>query len=217
MIKLNRELIEKLAMLVETTGAFWADACAVYDIPQSTFYDWLKKGNDELVRIEEVKKNGKRSRISNERAIHVELVRRLNRAVAKSCVKDLQTISRCADGVQAVEITEIINADGTKTKKTVIKSGLPDWRAALARLERRHGSKWRGTEKNLDDAFNIGGQTGKKKIADLTPEELRNALQGFSSDNDGEIHEYMSLLSNRMPLLRIEEIPLDAEMPLDDD
>ena len=217
MIKLNRELIEKLAMLVETTGAFWADACAVYDIPQSTFYDWLKKGNDELARIEEVKKNGKRSRISNERALHVELVRRLNTAVAKSCVKDLQTISRCADGVQMLEVTEIINADGSKTKKTVLKTGLPDWRAALARLERRHGNKWRGTEKNLDDAFNVGGQTSKKKIADLTPEELRNALQGFSSDNDGEIHEYMSLLSNRMPLLRIEEIPLDAEMPLDDD
>ena len=210
--KLNRELIDKLALLVEQTGAFWCDACRVHDIAESTFYFWLKQGNDELARVEKVRQTGKRARVSNDRAIHVELVRRLQSAVAKSCIKDLQTLSRCADGVQVVETTETINADGTVTRKTVVKSALPDWRAALARLERRHGKKWRGVEGDLDDAFS-GGTVGnqRKKIADLTPEELQRALQGISSDDDGEIHEYMSLLSNKMPVLKVEEVPFDDE------
>jgi len=212
MIRLNRELIDKLALLVEQTGAFWCDACRVHDIPESTFYDWLKKGNDELARVEKIRQNGKRARIANDRQIHVELVRRLQSAVAASCIKDLRVLSRCAEGVKVVEFTETVNADGTVTRKTVIKNGLPDWRAALARLERRHGKKWRGVEGDLDDAFS-GGTVGnqRKKIADLTPEELQRALQGISSDDDGEIHEYMSLLSNKIPALRVEEIPLDDE------
>jgi len=210
--KLNRELIDKLALLVESTGCFWCDACRVHDIPESTFYDWLKKGNDELARVEKIRQTGKRARIANDRAIHVELVRRLQSAVAASCIKDLRVISRCAEGVKQVEVTETVNADGTMTRKTVIKNGLPDWRAALARLERRHGKKWRGVEGDLDDAFS-GGTVGnqRKKISDLTPEELQRALQGISSDDDGEIHEYMSLLSNKMPVLKVEEIPLDDE------
>jgi hypothetical protein len=210
MIRLNRELIDKLALLVEQTGAFWCDACRVHGVAESTFYDWLKKGNDELARVEKIRQTGKRARIANDRAIHVELVRRLQSAVAKSCIKDLQIISKCANGVQSFEVTETIGADGVTTRRTVVKSAMPDWRAALARLERRHGKKWRGVEGDLDDAFS-GGTVGnqRKKIADLTPEELQRALQGISSDDDGEIHEYMSLLSNKMPVLKVEEIPLD--------
>lgn len=211
--KLNRELIDKLALLVETTGAFWCDACRVHDIPESTFYDWLKKGNDELARVEKIRQTGKRARIANDRQIHVELVRRLHSAVAKSCIKDLETLSRCADGVEVVEVTETINADGTISRKTVRKSALPDWRAALARLERRHGKKWRNSENDLDDAFNPGtGGNQRKKIADLTPEELQKALQGLGSDDDGEIQEYMNLLTNKVPVLKVEEIPYDDEI-----
>ena len=212
MIKLNRELIEKLALLVEQTGAFWADACAVHDIPQSTFYDWLKKGHDEINRVEKIRQTGKRARIANDRAIHVELVRRLQSAVAASCIKDLRAISRCADGVQVVETTETINADGTTTKKTVIKNGLPDWRAALARLERRHGKKWRNTESNLDDAFSPVADGSRKKIADMTPAEIQNAFRGLNSaDDDNEATEYINLLSNKVPALKVEEVPLDYD------
>jgi len=209
-LKLNRELIEKLALLVESTGCFWCDACRVHDIAESTFYDWLKKGNDELARVEKVRQTGKRARIANDRQIHVELVRRLQSAVAKSCIKDLQVLSRCAEGVKVVEFTETVNADGTVTRKTFIKNGLPDWRAALARLERRHGKKWRGTENNLDDAFNPGTGGGRKRISEMSPEELHNAFQGLNSaDDDSEIAEYMNLLSNKTPVLRVEEISLD--------
>ena len=212
MIRLNRELIDKLALLVEQTGAFWCDACRVHDIPESTFYDWLKKGNDELARVEKIRQNGKRARIANDRQIHVELVRRLQSAVAKSCIKDLQIISKCANGVQSFEVTETIGADGVTTRRTVVKSAMPDWRAALARLERRHGKKWRGTENNLDDAFNPGTGGGRKKISEMSPEELHNAFQGLNSaDDDNEAIEYVNLLSNKIPALRVEEIPLDDE------
>ncbi len=212
MIRLNRELIDKLALLVEQTGAFWCDACAVHDIPQSTFYDWLKKGNDELARVEKIRQTGKRSRISNNRQIHVELVRRLQSAVAASCIKDLRVISRCAEGVKVVEVTEVVNPDGTVTRKTVIKNGLPDWRAALARLERRHGKKWRGVEGDLDSAFNPVADGGRKKLADMTPAEIQNAFRGLNTaDDDSEAAEYINLLSNKIPALRVEEIPLDDE------
>ena len=210
--KLNRELIDKLALLVETTGAFWCDACRVHDIAESTFYFWVKQGNDELARVEKIRQTGKRARIANNRAIHVELVRRLQSAVAASCIKDLQTLSRCADGVESIETTETVNADGTVTRKTVVKSGLPDWRAALARLERRHGKKWRGTENDLDSAFNPVADGGRKKIADMTPAEIQNAFRGLNSaDDDNEAIEYINLLSNKVPALKVEEVPLDYD------
>jgi len=135
-------------------------ACADADVSPSTFYDWLAAGKIELDRIE--KEGGA---VRTERALHVQLVRAVERSLADfeaSCVA------------------------------AVVKQMPKDYRAAEWLLEKRFPGEW-GERQRLEITGADGGpieimparsliaerlaQTNRR-ILDVVPPELPEALEG---------------------------------------
>ena len=134
--KLTPDVQQKICTAIQG-GNYIETAAAFAGINKSTLYLWLKRGGDELARVE---KNG-RLRIRVGEAIFVEFSNAVEEALAQSELHDVLIIQRAAAGYEVLVTKEAMDKDGD-VHVLATNSHEFDWRASAWRLERKFPDRW---------------------------------------------------------------------------
>lgn len=111
---LTLELQNNLVTLVQT-GNYYQTACGYCQLPVSTFFLWMKRGEIELERlIKQQEKTGKHGKPLVKELIYLEFMEAIKNADAKA------------------EVTAVMKVRQDK-----------DWKAHMTFLERRWSKRWR--------------------------------------------------------------------------
>lgn len=90
--KLTPKVQEDIVTVLRA-GNYFETASAYAGISKSTFYNWLKRGERELQRVEK----DARYRVRQEEEIYVDFVCAVKEAVAEAEVRDVLTIGKASD------------------------------------------------------------------------------------------------------------------------
>lgn len=144
LLETNPQAGENIIVAVQR-GLTVARAVELSSISERTVYNWRQRGQEELDRLEA----NPRARMRKEERPYVQFLQALRRADVEGEFVNANAIWEAAKGgkqiVEVIERREIDPATKlpvlveqiTKTKTTA-----PDWRAALAVLERRQPERW---------------------------------------------------------------------------
>jgi hypothetical protein len=88
--KISADMIEQIVRLLEN-GNYIETVCDFVGITKPTFYDWRRRGQDELDRVQ--KAQGSKLRVRKAEAPFVEFFLRTKRAAAQADVVDLTRIA----------------------------------------------------------------------------------------------------------------------------
>lgn len=109
-VKLNDEVQRKIVDAI--SGGNYMDTASAYaGISKDTFYRWLRRGEREKQRVAK----NPRAKIKKEEKMYVELSDEVEKALAKSEMRDVYIIGKAAES---------------------------QWQAAAWRLERKFPKKW---------------------------------------------------------------------------
>lgn len=109
-VKLNAEVQRKIVDAI-SGGNYMETASAYAGISKDTFYRWLRRGEREKQRVAK----NPRAKIKKEEKMYVELSDEVEKALAKSEMRDVYIIGKAAES---------------------------QWQAAAWRLERKFPKKW---------------------------------------------------------------------------
>ena len=132
--KLNDKTQSEIVKLIET-GAPIADACSTAGIAESTFYDWMNRGEAGEPEFSEFSKAVTRART----AARLVAVKALRHAMSpyKETTKTVETFTETRVGRDGKPYDYIRK---TERETTTLYAG--DWRAALEYLRRRDPANW---------------------------------------------------------------------------
>lgn len=113
--------IQKDLISVIAAGNYYVTACNYIGLAESTFYSWLKRGEEEILRILDLEESaGKPQEPDEDEVIYVEF---------------LDAIKKADAGAEIEALLKVKSAYGDS------------WQAAMTFLERRHSSRWRKKER----------------------------------------------------------------------
>lgn len=141
--KLNIQTQEKICVAIQR-GLGYERAALLGGVSYNTFNDWRKRGEAELDRLEQP---GARPRKTD--AKFLEFFEAVQRAEMEGELTNANIIDQAARGgytFTEIKVTRALDAASggmmiTEEVQTT-KTAPPDWRAALAILERRHPDRW---------------------------------------------------------------------------
>ncbi len=118
---LTPELQQDLVTVI-AVGNYYTTACAYVGLPESTFYSWLKRGEEELLRLVKIEtETGKTEKPKKTELIYLEF---------------LEAIKKAEAGAEIAAVLTVKSAFGK------------NWQAAMTFLERRCSDRWRRRERH---------------------------------------------------------------------
>jgi hypothetical protein len=112
--KLNNKVRDKIVSAIRR-GAYIETAAAVAGIHKTTFYDWLKRGNEILDYLDQATEE-QQPTISAHDADCAKFAYEVEKAIAESELSDIEVVNAAAEDGQ--------------------------WQAAAWKLERKHHQRW---------------------------------------------------------------------------
>ena len=161
-------------------GLNFKNAAAYAGITEQTVYGWRRRGEAEIERLAD----SPRAKVKSSEKAYVEFVEAYGKAVAAREEALAERVYLAA--VKGFEIEETVTETHELDERTntlmvtkrvvVTKRYPPDWKAAIALLERRHDREWSRTQKvevfnwktELLDAYEQG---------DISIDDIRNELE----------------------------------------
>lgn len=147
--KLNPDTQEIIIEAI-SSGNYQETAAALAGIEERTFYNWMKRGENEAKRLEQ----NPRLRPQQSEKIYLQFFQAVKKALASSEARDIAVVDQAAQG-------GVLVAKKTVTKRTESKNGAvtettieeesylpPQWQAAAWRLERKFPDKFGKKDKS---------------------------------------------------------------------
>lgn len=138
------DVVPKVLKHIKKDGLYLKDACAAAGVSYRQFRRWVKQGEEEIKRVEEA---GPRARVGKKLAPYVELVDELRQAESerkKGLVTTIYESGTLPRVVKETTITQYVEGGKVVSEIRVVKKRdqPPDWRAAIAMLERTEKGEW---------------------------------------------------------------------------
>ena len=90
--KLSDELLERIVKLLRA-GNYVETACSAVGVNKTSYYSWLKRGNNELQRL----KDNPNARVRKDEEPYVRFLNAVEEAQAQSEVRDLHRLDKHAE------------------------------------------------------------------------------------------------------------------------
>lgn len=160
-------IAEKIFEMI-SRGNYVETAAAHAGIGKNTYFEWIRRGKRELLRLKE----NPRAKTNPTESDFVYFYQKVEHCLAEAETKALGRIMKAAEGgFVSVEIKEVKDKAGNVTETIVTRKTLgPQWQAEAWRLERMFPHKFgRRVEVTQGD--------GKDRTGNLTPEEFMGKCQ----------------------------------------
>ena len=222
--RLNEKLIQEICGYV-SYGCSLETAAALAAISQSTFYKWIRIGNPDKFRTS-------REEILNDPVykLCVNLRQGVLKAMHSVELKDLQCIDAATQGFDAKYTTD------DNDRLLLLRPGAPpNWKAAMARLAKRHKLMY-GDDKSVqinNSNTNIQGTMGysgngikdvNEPTGNMVQDELNKADNyidvGPSNTSNNQSDTNNPKKRNDMPVIQLEFVnppkdPYDKDLPME--
>lgn len=138
------DVVPKVLKHIKNDGLYLKDACAAAGVSYRQFRRWVKQGEEEIRRVEEA---GPRARVGKKLLPFVELVDELRQAESerkKGLVTTIYESGTLPRVIKETTITQYVEKGQVISEIRVVKKRdqPPDWRAAIAMLERTEKGEW---------------------------------------------------------------------------
>ncbi len=153
------------------------DACANAGISETAFYDWLRRGREELERVAQSPRRGIRKREKP----FTEFAESIKKAVPRRkqiLVGRIQQAARGGDEYKETFRKYKQNREGKPTlveERVTVKTRSPEWQAAAWLLERLHYDEF-GRRQRVDVYDWRSEVQAMLDSGSVTPEDVREAL-----------------------------------------
>ena len=194
--KFSAEKQKQIVQAIEL-GNYIETAAAYAGINKSTLYEWLKRGQREIDRVERLmEKNPEKDfedLVDPEEVEYIHFSNAVERALAKAEFRDVATITQAAQGGK--EMTEVtikmekyVDADGNIHEREIerserTKKAMPSWQAAAWKLERRDPERWGRRRVELTGADGAPLQ-GEGNVHIYLPDNGRKLIKDEPGDTD---------------------------------
>lgn len=167
--------------LITEHGLYKKQACAIAGISYRQWLRWEEKGKEEIERVAD---SGARAKVRKSAQPYVDLVEQLRKAEAernKNLVTTVYEAGKLPRIVKETKITQFLEKGIVVNEVRVVtrKEAPPEWRAAIAMLERTDKENWSRRSE-------ITGADGRELPSSQL--SVQNVIPGFS-DLPKEVQE----------------------------